>query len=193
MRWFGANLTAALIALLCAAPVSAQETSVAPEQAAHAILIVDLDRALRESAPGQALAAAIQKQRLAIHQSTVDLDKAMEAEETEIDQIRDRLTPQQFEERLRDFDQRVRQVRSERQNTSQAFNTRITAARRRLAQALNLILRDILEERGASVLLNGQNVIMAREEIDITSEAIDRFSTQTFEFDLSPLPSGDGG
>ena len=86
-----------------------------PEQTAHAILIVDLDRALRESAPGQALAAAIQKQRLAIHQSTVDLDKAMEAEETEIDQIRDRLTPQQFEERLRDFDQRVRQVRSERQ------------------------------------------------------------------------------
>ena len=193
MRWFGANLSAALIALLCAAPVSAQETSAAPEQTAHAILIVDLDRALRESAPGQALAAAIQKQRLAIHQSTVDLDKAMEAEETEIDQIRDRLTPQQFEEHLRDFDQRVRQDRSERQNTSQAFNTRITAARRRLAQALNLILRDILEERGASVLLNGQNVIMAREEIDITSEAIDRFSTQTFEFDLSPSPSGDGG
>ena len=121
---------------------------------------------------GRALAAQLQERRLALQQASVELDEAMRAEETEIDQIRDRLTPQQFEERLRDFDQRVRQVRRESQEALQTLQEQVNAARRQLEQSLNLVLRDILEARGASVLVNAQTVIMAREEIDITAEAI---------------------
>ncbi len=117
----------------------------------------------------------------------------MEAEETEIDRIRDHLTREQFEERLRDFDQRVRQVRRDQQQASQDLHARFNDARREMEQALNLVLRDILQERGASVLLNAQTVIMAREEIDITAEAVDKFSTKSFQFNFSPAATGDGG
>ncbi len=161
--------------------------------APQVILVVDRDRVLRDSTPGRALAAAVQEQRLALQSATADAEQAMEGEETEIDQIRDRLTAQQFEERLRDFDQRVRQVRRDSQQASQDLHARINEARREMEQALNLVLRDILEERGATVLLNAQTVIMAREEIDITAEAVDRFSTRSFQFNFSPAPTGDGG
>ena len=192
MRWLGAQLTAVCIALTAAlGPVSAQST--APADAFQGVLIVDRERVLRDSAPGRALAAQLQERRLALQQASAELDEAMRAEETEIDQIRDRLTPQQFEERLRDFDQRVRQVRRESQEALQTLQEQVNAARRQLEQSLNLVLRDILEARGASVLVNAQTVIMAREEIDITAEAIERFSTQSFQFDLSPPEAGDGG
>ncbi len=191
MRWLGVQLTAALLLVTCAVPLAQAQTQ--PTIADHSVLVVDRERVLRDSAPGRALAAAIQEQRLALQSASAEVEKAMEAEETEIDQIRDRLTPQQFEERLRDFDQRVRQVRRDSQQASQALHSRVNDARREMEQALNLVLRDILEERGASVLLNAQTVIMAREEIDITGEAIDRFSTRSFQFNFSPLATEDGG
>lgn len=192
MRWLGGQLTAALLAVACAFPPAQAQTQ-PPQTAIQTILVVDRERVLRDSAPGRALAAAVQEQRLALQSASAEAEKAMEAEETEIDQIRDRLTPQQFEERLRDFDQRVRQVRRDSQQASQALHARINDARRDLEQSLNLVLRDILAERGASVLLNAQTVIMAREEIDITAEAVDRFSTKSFQFDFSPAATGDGG
>lgn len=192
MRWLGVQLAAAVFAVACVAQPSQAQTE-PPQGSPQAILVVDRERVLVDSAPGRALAAAVQEQRLALQSASAEAEKAMEAEETEIDQIRDRLTPQQFEERLRDFDQRVRQVRRETQQASQALHARINNARRELEQALNLVLRDILEERGASVLLNAQTVIMAREEIDITTEAIDKFSTKSFQFNFAPPPRGDGG
>lgn len=182
---------AACLAATCAVP-PAQAQAQQP-LATQAILVVDRERVLRDSAPGRALAAAVQEQRLALQGTSAAAEKAMEAEETEIDQIRDRLTPQQFEMRLRDFDQRVRQVRRDSQQASQALHARINDARREMEQALNLVLRDILQERGASVLLNAQTVIMAREEIDITAEAVDKFSTKSFLFNFSPTATGDGG
>jgi len=182
---------AGLLVAACAVPLAQAQTQ--SPIADQSILVVDRERVLRDSAPGRALAAAIQEQRLALQSASAEVEKAMEAEETEIDQIRDRLTPQQFEERLRDFDQRVRQVRRDSQQALQALHSRVNEARREMEQALNLVLQDILEERGASVLLNAQTVIMAREEIDITGEAIDKFSTTSFQFNFSPPASGDDG
>lgn len=191
MRWLSAQLTAAVLAVAClASPALSQNQQPLSSQD---ILVVDRERVLRDSAPGRALAAAVQEQRLALQSASAEVEKAMEAEETAIDKIRDSLTPQQFEERLRDFDQRVRQVRRDSQQASQALHARINDARREMGQALNLVLRDILEERGALVLLNAQTVIMARGEIDITAEAIDKFSTKSFQFNFSPAKTGDGG
>ncbi len=182
---------AALLVAMCA--VSLAEAQTQQPAAPQPILVVDRERVLRDSAPGRALAAAVQEQRLALQSASTAAEKAMEAEETEIDRIRDHLTREQFEERLRDFDQRVRQVRRDQQQASQDLHARFNDARREMEQALNLVLRDILQERGASVLLNAQTVIMAREEIDITAEAVDKFSTKSFQFNFSPAATGDGG
>lgn len=137
--------------------------------------------------------AVLQERRAAQLQASATLDKAMEAEETEIARIRDRLSRQEFEVRLQEFDQKVRQARRDNQIAIQTMQAEFDAARRKLVQALNLILRDILQERGATVLLNAQTVIMARGEVDVTNEAIERFSQIQLEFELPTEPEGDGG
>ncbi len=179
MRWFSAKSSSFVLALLVAAPGSAQQVATPAQPPNQAVLIVDHDRALNESAPGKALRAALQERRAAQLQSSATLDKAMEAEETEIARIRDRLSREEFEVRLQEFDQKVRQARRDNQIAIQTMQAEFDAARRKLVQALNLILRDILQERGATVLLNAQTVIMARGEVDVTNEAIERFFADT--------------
>ena len=193
MRWSSAKSASFVLALLVAGPGSAQQAATPAEPPVQAVLIVDHDRALNESAPGKALRAVLQERRAAQLQASATLDKAMEAEETEIARIRDRLSRQEFEVRLQEFDQKVRQARRDNQIAIQTMQAEFDAARRKLVQALNLILRDILQERGATVLLNAQTVIMARGEVDVTNEAIERFSQIQLEFELPTEPEGDGG
>ena len=171
----------------------AQQTTPSDQPPVQAVLIIDHDKALNESAPGQALRALLQQRRAAQLQASAALDKAMEAEETEIARIRDRLSREDFERRLQEFDQKVRQARRDNQMAVQAMQSEFDAAKRKLVQALNLILRDILQERGATVLLNAQTVIMARGEVDVTAEAIERFSQVQLDFELPAGPEGDGG
>lgn len=194
MRWFSAQSAAfALLALLAAAPVTAQQAGTPANPAGQAVLIVDQDKALNESAPGRVLRALLQERRTIQLQATAERDKAMEAEEIEIARIRDGLTREEFEKRLQEFDQKVRQARRENQEAIQAMQAENDNARRKLVQALHLILRDILQERGATVLLNAQTVVMARGDVDVTNEVIERLSKVQVDFDLPSNSAGDGG
>lgn len=193
MRWLGAKTATFALALIFAAPVLAQQTPTLEGPESQTVLIVDQEKVLNESAPGRALRALLQERRAAQLRATAERDKAMEAEETEIARIRDRLSREEFEKRLQAFDQKVRQARRENQEAVQAMQMENDAARRKLVQALHLVLRDILQERGATVLLNAQTVIMARGDVDVTNEVIERFSKVQVEFDLAPSPAGDGG
>ena len=176
-----------------ATPAAPQQAEPAERPPAQTVLIVDHDKALNESAPGRALRTLLQERRAAQLQATAERDKAMEAEETEIARIRDRLSRAEFEKRLQEFDQKVREARRANQEAIQAMQAENDAARRKLIQALHLILRDILQERGATVLLNAQTVVMARGDIDVTAEVIERFSQVQVDFDLSTELPGDGG
>lgn len=192
MRWSGAQIVCVALTLLAAPPGAAQQGQPAGG-AAQTVLIVDQERVLNESAPGQALRALLQQRRGAQLRATVARDNAMEAEETEIARIRDQLSRAEFEQRLQDFDQKVRQARRENQEAVQAMQAENDDARRRLIQAMHLILRDILQERGATVLLNAQSVIMARGDVDVTAEVIERLSQVEVDFGLPPSAGGDGG
>ena len=193
MRWPGAQIAPLALALLVATPAAPQQAEPAERPPAQTVLIVDHDKALNESAPGRALRTLLQERRAAQLQATAERDKAMEAEETEIARIRDRLSRAEFEKRLQEFDQKVREARRANQEAIQAMQAENDAARRKLIQALHLILRDILQERGATVLLNAQTVVMARGDIDVTAEVIERFSQVQVDFDLSTELPGDGG
>jgi len=194
LRWFSAQSAAfVLLALLVVAPALAQQAAAPENPAGQAVLIVDQDKALNESAPGRALRALLQERRTIQLQATAERDKAMEAEEIEIARIRDGLSREEFEKRLQEFDQKVRQARRENQEAIQTMQAENDGARRKLVQALHLILRDILQERGATVLLNAQTVVMARGDVDVTSEVIERLSKVQVDFDLPTNSAGDGG
>lgn len=163
---------AALAAALGAAGPGAPPAAAEPPT----ILIVDRERALRESAPATRLAEAAREQRLALRAELDRLSAELEAEEEEIAALREVATKDAFDARVRAFDARVREARRESAAKGEALEAKLAAARRSLALQLGPVLQELLAERGALLIVDASAALAAQPGADVTEEAIRRFN-----------------
>lgn len=165
-------------ALLIAAPLAAMAQG-AERPAGYGdipILIVDRERALRDSAPAEDLAIQERNARGALQAELDRLRRDLEGEEAEIAAMREIAPKDAFEARVRAFDVRVREARRESQAEGEALQARFIAARRDLAAALEPILQQMLEETGATLIVDARTVLAARPGADVTEEVMNRFN-----------------
>lgn len=155
---------ALLAALLAAGPALAQQQT--------PVLVISRDRVLEESAPAERLNDA-EAAMTAELQSRVDRLKAdLAAEEKELTELRGTLAAEEFDRRVRDFDQRVRREREITQRRAAALQTAFRQARQALVEALAPILVTLSQERGAKLVLDSDQILVAHPSIDVTDEAI---------------------
>lgn len=152
------------------------------------ILIVDRDRALSESEPARRIAESEQAERLALRSLNQQLQIELETEEAEIAAMREASSKEQFEERVRAFNIRVRNARQTSQTNIEAFRRRFEDARRGLSDMLPPILQQILQERGASLILDAATVLAAKPGADVTEEVIRRLNEAAPSEAQAPQP-----
>ncbi|MFV0475933.1 MAG: OmpH family outer membrane protein [Pikeienuella sp.] len=173
---------AALALALAAIPAAAQGTV--------AVLIVDRERALSESAPAAGLGAQERAARVALKAELDELRASLEAEEGEIAAMREIAPKEVFEARVRAFDARVREARRESQEKGEALQARFVAARRQLVEALEPVLRELLAETGAVMIVDARSVLAAQPGADMTEEVIRRFNARASVALPPPPPRG---
>ncbi len=178
----GRLLRAALLAVVL--PTAAGLPAAAQER--PSILIVDRERALRDSAPAARLAEATRQERLTLRAELDALRDALEAEEAEIAAMRDVASKEAFDARVRAFDQRVREARRDSAAKGEALENRLAAARRDLAAQLGPVLEALLAEHDALLIIDAGAALAARAGADVTDEAIRRFN------ESAQLPEGFG-
>jgi Skp family chaperone for outer membrane proteins len=153
--------------LFGASRAAAQET---------AILVISRKRLLNETAHARALLQA-EIDLTAQLQAKVDAIKAeLAAEERELARLRPTLDRQVFEARVAAFDRKIRQQRRESQEKAAALQNAFRAERLKLVKALDPLLETARMERGASLILNADQVLTMDPALDITDEAIARFN-----------------
>ncbi|MEM8753098.1 MAG: OmpH family outer membrane protein [Pseudomonadota bacterium] len=140
------------------------------------ILIVDRERALTESEPAQRIAARERAERLSLRAFNDELQVELETEEAEIAALRETSTKEEFEERVRAFNVKVRDARQTSQRNIQAFQRRFEEARSALAERLTPLLIAMLEETGADLILDARDVLVARPGADVTDRLIERLN-----------------
>ena len=160
-------------------PAVSQDTGVSSGQggavAQLAIIVVDRDLVLRESVPARRLAEQEQAERIALGRELDQLRNDLEAEEAQIAIIRESGAKEEFEARVRLFDQRVREARQTSQQKGEALQNRFAAERRSLAAELDPVLFEVMNEYGAVLVLDSRNVIAARAGANVTDKVIARF------------------
>ncbi|QIE56079.1 OmpH family outer membrane protein [Pikeienuella piscinae] len=181
MRRGGSWIAAALLAL-AVWPAVSQETV---KEGAPPILIVDREKALRESRPAASLGEQERNARIALKKELDKLRAELEEEEANIAAMREIAPKDVFEARVRAFDIRVRDARRESQEKGEALQARFVAARRDLAAALEPVLQELLDETGASLIVDARTVLAARSGADVTEEVIRRFNERA-EIALPP-------
>ncbi|MBF9020463.1 MULTISPECIES: OmpH family outer membrane protein [unclassified Roseobacter] len=162
----------ALVLAIYGAGVRAQEVTVQPPQAPAQVLLIDQDRLFSGSVFGQAVGGVIDRVGRDLSAQNREIEDVLTQEEQRLTELRSSLSIEDFRLRAAEFDARVVEIRSEQDAKNRALGAYAEAARQRFLEIMGPILIDLVQRSGAEVLMDRRAVIFARDDIDITDEAI---------------------
>lgn len=137
------------------------------------VRMLDLDRLLTESRPGQALLAELQAAERALEAENQALADELAREERRLTDLRPELGPEEFRARADDFDRRVEIIRTERARLARDLAERYEIEAQRFFDAALPVLSALMQEQGIVALLRPEAVIVAAEGLDVTDTAIE--------------------
>ena len=162
----------AFVLAIYGAGVRAQEVTVQPPQAPAQVLLIDQDRLFSGSVFGQAVGGVIDRVGRDLSAQNREIEDVLTQEEQRLTELRSSLSVEDFRLRAAEFDARVVEIRSEQDAKNRALGAYAEAARQRFLEIMGPILIDLVQRSGSEVLMDRRAVIFARDDIDITDEAI---------------------
>ncbi|MBU6298554.1 MAG: OmpH family outer membrane protein [Alphaproteobacteria bacterium] len=156
------------------------------------ILLVDLRRVMGGSKVGQ----DIQKQVAALKaDATKQLNGEgleLQKEKTQLEQQAAILAPDVKARRIKDFDSKAQAFQKKLQERGALIQGGVMKAQQQIEQALGPILQGIMQERGATILLDRSAVLLAPNAIDVTDVAIQRLDMRmpAVKVELTAPPAG---
>lgn len=164
----GLALAAGLWVGLAGTPLAGQE--IAPPL----IVIVDVQEILRDSLVAKNVQAQMTQQTDRYTKEVADQENELRRTQDELERQRTVLSPDAFNAKMRDFQQRYdtldHGVQATRQALQQAYNDAMTKVENTALQ----IISDIAGERKANLVVTKAAVLFTAEGLDITQEVIRR-------------------
>lgn len=196
----GAALTGATLAL-ASAPALAQETPAAPQGTpAPLILVVDRALVMRQSAAGKDMIAQVDAYGKKMEEEFGPEEAKIRADAKELQEkasVLDAKVRDQRQKALRDRQTALQRKIQERQAQIQGG---VNKARQEIAVALEPILKELMIERGANLLLERGVVVLGAIDVDVTAAAIARLDerlpkvvVELVELPEGGAPAGEGG
>lgn len=169
LKW---ALTAAFLA--CAAPLGtyAQDLGVVQSD----ILVVDADQLFADTDLGRQISDELEQERDALIARNRELEAELESEEQALTELRPETNPQEFRELADAFDTKVQTIRAESERRARDLERKSNQARLRFMQAVEPVLVDIMQDAGATVIMDGRGILLRAGAIDITDTAIVRIN-----------------
>ncbi|MCW1956671.1 OmpH family outer membrane protein [uncultured Lentibacter sp.] len=136
------------------------------------VVIVDPNRLFAETLFGQHISEALEAEAAELSANNRRLEDELRAEEKELTEKRPTMTAIDFRDAAEAFDKKVQAIRRERQDRARALEDRRTTAEQRFLATAQGVLVDLMNERGASILLDMRSIILRDAAIDITNDAV---------------------
>lgn len=148
------------------------------------LLVLDIRRALNESNAGQLILEKYKAAIIALNNEFNILQTQLIAEEQDLRDLRSSMEVSEFVKLAESFDQKSTQAREEYRLRKQAIDDELNENTDRLARILSQYAGEVMEEKGATVVLMKNQVIVSSNAIDITSGVMERanqlINTDTF-------------
>ncbi len=138
------------------------------------VLVIDTERAYQTSIFGASLRAEVEQIRESLRQENERLLAELQAEENDLTLKKSEMTPQEFQSAARAFDEKVGQTRRDQDEKERQVEQANAAARRQFGISIEPFVAQIMQERGALVVLEAASVRFRAPETDITQDAINR-------------------
>ncbi len=158
-----------LAALLSVAPPAAAQGTLQPRPG---ILVLNQERLLAQTLFGQRIQSELEAASVALAAENRQIEMQLTEEELALTERRPNMTPGDFRALADEFDVRVTAIRAAQVAKGRDLQTQSEAAQQRFFEESVPILLDIVQTRGAAVLLDSRNVLLSAGSVDITDVAI---------------------
>lgn len=160
--------------LACLANGVAAQSPGEPQPSRPSVVLVDINRLYVESLLGQRLEAEYLEAEEALAGENRQIEEQLTAEERSLTERRPTMDAEDFRAEAEAFDVRVQEIRA----AQDAKETVVVQSRaenfRMFRQTVAPILGEIMQARGASIVLEQGTAILWADGADITLEAIER-------------------
>lgn len=140
------------------------------------ILTIESDRLFSESAFGQRVVRDIEAQQSILLAENRKIEAELTAEEKRLTDLRKEMTPEDFRAVADAFATRVQEIRQAQDAKARAIAEMREQQQAAFIQAADPILFALMQEAGASVILERRAVFYSTEAVDITNRAIERLN-----------------
>ena len=147
-----------------------------PAKAAEDVLIVNLQYVVSQSKSG----VSLRKQSEALNKEVVDLrdsiSKDLQAKGKKLEDDKTLLAPEVFQERLLALQTEAESKQSELQAKVQKIQEAIQRASSSIDSVMSPILTELVNEKGAKVLLDRQAILFGDPKLDISAEVVKKLN-----------------
>lgn len=164
-------IVAMAVCFACASvPVSAQALS--------GVATIDFQRIQRDSSAGKSIKAQLDKQAAAHQQEIAKQENELRNAEQELNRQRTLISPEAFNERRRQYEQKFANLQRDVQNRKRDMNNSVVAAERVMEQSLQTVVEQLVTERKLSLVLRKELTVYTAPEFEITDEVMKRLNAK---------------
>ncbi|HEX4889295.1 MAG TPA: OmpH family outer membrane protein [Alphaproteobacteria bacterium] len=158
------------LSLIMAAPAALAQTAPAN------ILVVDTARIQEQSAASKSMQTQFREFETKLQAQVKAVEDKLKAEELGLKQQQTLLAPEQFDTKRREFETRVGEEQRKLQQSQQDMQGAVRAAQATLFKTLEPIVKEVMKERGANMIIDRRALLQVDDSLDVTAIVMERLN-----------------
>lgn len=171
-------MTTRFLAIVATAIFFACAVVPASAQGLSGVSVVDIQRIMRDSAAAKSIQGQIEKMRASYQQEITKQENELRNAEQELNRQRTLVSPEAFNERRRQFEQKVGNLQRDVQNRKRALDNSFSSAMRTVENSLREIIEQLVTERRLNLVLIKSQTIFSAPELEMTDEVMKRLNAK---------------
>jgi len=139
-----------------------------------AILTIDPERLFKDSLYGERVTTELQAAAQQLQDEFQTIENDLTAEEQELTDKRATMDPAEFRKLADEFDAKVQEIRRVQDAKARDLDHRLEQERATYLNLVLPILGELMNERGAAIVLDHRMVFVVAAGVDITEESLQR-------------------
>jgi Skp family chaperone for outer membrane proteins len=187
--WTAVHTVIALAALVIAAWLQPwhHQDAAAQKLPPAVAAVIDYQRILRDAAAARSIRDQIEARRKVYQEEISKEEQRLHEIDKEFAKQRSVLSPEDFAEKRREFEQDVAEVQRKVQERRRELDRLSAAALNEVKEALIAIVTSIAEERGFNLVLPTSEVLFFARSLDLTEEVLAKLDARLPQVQLSAL------
>ncbi len=142
------------------------------------IAVIDLNLILTDAKAARDAAKQIEEIAKKIEEQISESDQLIIDEQNKLIESQSIMAPEAFESQRIEYEKKLQKYNEERQAKLISIDNLLATSRKEVLDALSPILEDISNEKGITIILEKNTVLLNAENMDITEEALKKLNKQ---------------